>query len=143
MKTLQEIIDRHDYVRVNQALKERAYELAAKIRAKFEELYPIWDVRRDDIPQYAVKVGARWYVSRYNIYRDNFERYSDGTTLNVLTNGMEVRWTLEDNEYSTNTPASVFVQFLNDANTIVQELDKAESELVAESESALANSSNL
>lgn len=147
MKTLQEIIDRHDYVRINAALKQRAYELAEKIRTKFEELHPVWDSRKDDLPEYAVSIGKRWYTVRYNVYAYNGAKYTEGTCLCVFPNWIEKEWWSLEHQphavYATDTPSDVFVQFLNDANEILQELDKAETQLVADAQSALDSTANL
>lgn len=147
MKTLQQIIDRHDYVKMNAALKTRAYELAEKIRVKFEELMPVWDSRTDAYPEWAVDISGRWYTVRYNIYRYNGTVETDGTTLCVFPNHLDdTWWSLEHQPhavYATKTPASVFVQFLNDAAEILQKLDEKESELVADAEKAMNAAANL
>lgn len=141
MKTLQEIINRHDYQKINSALKNRAYELAETIRAKFEELYPIWDSRKDDYPEFAVDINGRWYCVRYNVYRYNGIKETDGTTLCVFPNHLNDTWFSLENQphavYATDTPNSVFVQFLNDAAKILSELDKAETELTEEAQAAI------
>lgn len=147
MKTLQEIIDRRDYTNINTALKKRAYELAEKIRAKFEELYPVWDSRKEDYPEWAVDIDGRRYTVRYNIYRYNGVKETDGTTLCVLPNHLDDTWfSLEYQPhavYATDTPSSVFVQFLNDAVEILKKIDEAESKLVNEAQMAINAAANL
>lgn len=148
MKTLQEIIDRHDYTNINSALKKRAYELAEKIRAKFEELYPVWDSRKDDVPEYAVKISnKRWYTVRYNVYSYNGVKETEGTTLCVFPEWLKETWySLEYQPhavYATDTPSLVFVQFLNDANEILQKLDEAETALVNDAKKAMDAVANL
>lgn len=144
MKTLQEIIERTDYIRINAALKERAYELAEKIRSKYEQLYPIWDAREDELPAYAVDVDGRWYTVRYNL---NGQRETEGTTLCVFPDWTDKKWWSLENQkyrvYSTDTPSAVFTQFLNDAQKILSELDSAETELCANVKKALDASANL
>lgn len=141
MKTLQEIIERKDYVRINAALKMRAYELAEKIRAKFEELCEIWDSRKKDYPEQAVEISDKWYCVRYNVSSYNGRKETEGTCLCVLPNKrLDDWWSLENQPhavYATNTPASVFVEFLNDAGEILAKLDEMESDLVSEAQSAL------
>lgn len=141
MKTLQEIIERKDYKRINSALKNRAYELAEKIHEKFEELYPIWDSRKEDYPEWAIDINGRWYCVKYNIYSYNGTKETDGTSLCILPNHLDDTWfSLENQKYSvyaTETPNSVFVQFLNDAAKILSELDEAETELTKEVQAAI------
>lgn len=141
MKTLQEIINRHDYTTINSALKKRAYELAEKIRIKFEELHPVWDSRKDDYPEWAVELNGRWYTVRFNVYRYNSVQETDGTTLCVFPNHLDNKWFALEYQphavYATDTPSSVFVQFLNDAAEILKQLDDSESELVNEAQKAI------
>lgn len=147
MKTLQEIIERCDYVRINSALKTRAYELAEKIRTKFEQIMPVWDSRKDASPDWAVDIDERWYTVRYNVYCYNGVKKTEGTTLCVFPNYLEdTWWSLEHQPhavYATETPSAVFVQFLNDAAEILQKLDEKESELVADAEKAMNTAANL
>ena len=147
MKTLQEIIERNDYKNINSSLKKRAYELAEKIHAKYEELCPVWDSRKEDVPQFAVHVGSRWYTVRYNVYSYNGVKETEGTCLCVFPDWLEKEWfSLEYQPhavYATKTPAAVFVQFLNDAAEIIQRLDEKESELVADAEKAMNAAANL
>lgn len=141
MKTLQEIIERNDYKQINATLKNRAYELAEKIRAKFEDLMPVWDSRNDDYPDWAVVINGRWYTVKYNIYRYNGVKETDGTTLCVFPNHLDNTWFSLENQqhsvYATKTPTSVFVQFLNDASQILKQLDEKETELVNEANAAI------
>lgn len=141
MKTLQEIIERNDYERINSALKNRAYELAVKIRTKFEQLMPVWDSRKEDYPDWAVDLSGRWYTVKYNIYRYNGVKETDSTTLCVFPNHLDDTWYSLENQpyaaYATDTPAAVFVQFLNDAKQILKQLDEKETELVNEANAAL------
>lgn len=141
MKTLQEIIERNDYKQINATLKNRAYELAEKIRAKFEDLMPVWDSRKDDYPDWAVDINGRWYTVKYNIYRYNGVKETDGTTLCVFPNHLDNTWFSLENQqhsvYATKTPTSVFVQFLNDASQILKQLDEKETELVNEANAAI------
>lgn len=147
MKTLQEIIERHDYKKINIALKKRAYELADKLRGKFEELYTVWDPRKENHPECAVDIDGRQYTVKYNIYLDNGIKRTEGTTLCVLPNHLDGTWfSLEYQPhavYATKTPSSVFLQFLNDAVEILKKIDEVESMLVNEAQMAINAAANL
>ena len=147
MKTLDQIIEREDYVKLNASLKKRAYELADKIREKYETLRPVWDSRKDDLPPYAVDVNGKWYTVRYNLYRDNGTLSTEGTVLVVFPEFPHKEWfPLADQGfrvYAKNTPSDLLVDFLNDAKTILSEIDKLENELCNNIENALKETESL
>lgn len=134
MKTLDEIINRNDYVRVNKALKERASELAEKFSNKFEELYGSWDSRESEIPHKVVEVNGHKYCSKWNIYTYNFEKYTDGFRfVRVKPDYREVlTYSLNRLDYGREASHKDYVDFLNDAKDILNWLSAGEDELTQE-----------
>lgn len=143
MKTLDEIINRQDYVRVNEALVNRAQELAAKFADKFDELMGSWDSRKDEFPPETINVNGHSYCAKWNIRSNNFDRFTDGIRFVVVDlYGERVR-SLNRMDYGVEASHKEYVDFLNDAKDILKQLAEVEDKLVAESEDALENAKNL
>lgn len=143
MKTLDEIINRQDYVRVNEALKARGKELARKFADKFEELYGAWDSRESEFPPKTIDVNGHCYCAKWNIYRDNFDRYTDGYRFVRVKQDPydygKISFSLNRFDYGPEASSKDFVDFLNDAKDILAKLAEGEDELVKESEEAIEN----
>lgn len=139
MKTLDEIINRQDYVRVNKALVERVRELAPIFAKKIYELTDFAWNNKTEYPAFAVSVNGHSYcvlVTRTiggRIDEVNLARVYDST----YRAGWEHFFNYDDLRYTIKH--SVLLDFLNDAKDILAKLDEAESELVKESEVALEN----
>lgn len=147
MKTLDEIINRQDYRKLNKALKERAQVIAKKIAEKLYSLDAEWDSRKDDYPPYAVTVGQNQYACKLNIYTLNGEKSTDGVRLVVLKDnrcGREVKcYSLCCLDYGTEANHEKFLNFLNDAREIIDKIDEFENSMVEDINSALEASANL
>jgi len=147
MKTLEEIISRQDYVRVNEALKARGKELASKFADKFNELYGAWDFRESDFPPKTIEVNGHQYCTKLNIYRDNFERYTDGYRFVRVkqdpSDDGTVSYSLNRFDYGFEASRKDFVDFLNDAKDILAKLSEGEDELVKECEEAIENAKGI
>ena len=147
MKTLDEIINRQDYVRVNKALVEKANELAEIFAKKFYELMGAWDEREDCFPPYLVRVNNRAYCAKYNIKGDGFSKWTAGYRFVRFE-----EWPGDKDYYSVSLngenawrEASFYdyVNFLNDAKDILANLDEKETELVNDGDEAIENSKNI
>lgn len=147
MKTLDEIIKRQDYVRVNEALTERAKELAEIFANKFDELCGAWDTREISYPPHLIKVNGHEYCAMRNIYRSNGVKYTDGIRFVLY------EWWEEGNDYCQKSlnrtnygkEASFYdyVNFLNDAKDIMAALEEKENELVKDAEQAIENAKDI
>lgn len=147
MKTLDEIINRQDYVRVNKALAERASELAEKFSNKFEELCGSWDSRKTEFPDKLIEVNGHKYCSKWNIYRDNFEKFTDGFRFVRVKDDPDdygvLSYSLNRLDYGQEASHKDYVDFLNDAKDILAKLDELETEKVKSIEEALESVKDL
>lgn len=139
MKTLNEIINRQDYVRVNKALAERARELVPIFAKKLYELTDFVWRDRTEYPSFAVSVNGHSYCVMAT--RTIGGRIDEVTLVRVYDSTYKVEWSYffnyDDLRYISKH--SVLVDFLNDAKGILAKLEEAESELVKESKVALEN----
>jgi hypothetical protein len=143
MKTLDEIINRQDYVRANKALAERVRELAPIFANKIYELTDSAWRDRTERPAFAVSVNGHSYCV---IVVRTIGSIIDEVTLarvydSTYRAGWEYFFNYDDLRYTSKH--SVLLDFLNDAKDILAKLDEAESELVKESEAALENAKNI
>lgn len=144
MKTLDEIINRQDYVRVNETLAKRAKELAPIFAKKFYELTGFAWRKTNEYPEYAIEVNGNLYCAKVSktvgvrIEEVRFVRFYDKTLYNEATLMRQYKYT---DLY--NATHNEYVDFLNDAKDILAKLDETESELVKESEEALVNAKNI
>lgn len=147
MKTLDQIISRQDYVRVNEALKARAKELAEIFAKKFDELCGAWDTREHDFPPYLIKVNGHEYCAMRNIYRSNGVQYTDGIRFVLYDWWEELNdycpKSLNRTKYGQEASFYDYVNFFNDAKDILSELDEKENELVKDAEQAIENAKDI
>lgn len=129
MKTLQEIIERKDYVRVTERLADAVVELAEKIRNKMQSLdLDNWD----DVTIGQVKSYNSGYSNSYLAFNDGCSLYDLETRQNgyyYYCNDFNAKVLCASNKMR--------LDFLNNANEILQELDKYETEQTKEIEDAL------
>lgn len=139
MKTLDEIISRQDYVRVNKALAERVRELAPIFAKKLYELTDFAWGNKTEYPAFAVSVNGHSYCVL--VLRTIGGRIDEVTLARVYNStykaGLEHFFNYDNLRYTSKH--SVLLDFLNDAKDILAKLEEAESELVKESEVALEN----
>lgn len=139
MKTLDEIISRQDYVRVNKALAERVRELAPIFAKKLYELTNFAWGNKTEYPAFAVSVNGHSYCVL--VARTIGGRIDEVTLARVYDSTYKAGWEhffkYDDLRYTSKH--SVLLDFLNDAKDILAKLEEAESELVKESEVALEN----
>lgn len=141
MKTLDQIISRNDYVRVNNALISRSKELARKFADKFYQICGAWDSTEQDYPPYAITVNGREYCAKWNIFYNNGRPFTRGIRFVLVEKdgyfGKATPKSLCCTDYGEEASNRNYVDFLNDARQILDKLDEAESNLVAEAEAAL------
>lgn len=139
MKTLDEIINRKDYVRINESLKRRSSELAPIFAKKFYELTDFAWRDKTEYPKFAVQVNNHSYCAIVTrtiggvIDAMSFVRVYDST----YKGGWEYFFNYDDLFQCCNY--SVLLDFLNDAKDILKELSEMEDERVKEAEEALKN----
>lgn len=144
MKTLDEIINRQDYVRVNEALKARAKELTRIFAKKFYELTGWAWMKTSEYPDFLVNVNGHMYCAKVwrtvggRIDEVDFVRFYDETYYDEANHRSEYK-----SHYFSGATHQEFVDFLNDAKDILKQLAEVEDKLVAESEDALENAKNL
>lgn len=143
MKTLDEIINRQDYVRVNKALVERAKELCEKFANKFYELCGAWSWSCTKYPEHAVTVNGRTYCAKVGSMSGNSITSVVWVIVEDETwyNEADLLW-----RYKNRKPTMNYfdcVNFLNDAKEIARKLDEAESELVKDAEDAINNAKDI
>ena len=147
MKTLDEIINRQDYVRVNKALVERANELAEIFANKFYELVGAWDEREDHYPPFLINVNGHEYCAKYNIRGNGIDKWTDGFRFVLFEwwNGDDryCSKSLNCTQYGTEASYYDYVNFLNDAKDILAKLDESETKMVKDAENAIENSKNI
>lgn len=152
MKSLQEIINRNDYVNMNAALIKRAVEVAEIICNKMEEL----DFEKNESFRFGDKDnGIRLSLTTFR------DIYSDCSVTHLCIchrvydeDGIHYDYYAIDTEcsYRLNCGTGPFIQrasycefckILNMANTILQELDEHETKLVEKGKKALENSAGI
>lgn len=151
MKTLDEIINRQDYVRMNSALIARAHELAVIIRDKMLQI----DMKESQaVPCVALKEifrvsnGNRFSCGMSICYRvlisDPEDRY-----YNILSGGDQFSYysiderTSWDESVNREADSKMLLYFLNNVRNILNEIDALESKKVAEMKKAIAETSNI
>lgn len=141
MKTIDEIIKRDDYVRLNDALFNRTLKIASKIFAKMGEL----EINELSVPDCTVRICSR---------RSNVDTYE---YLGIVTKGCEddVDWcnSLQDSssyyytgDFSCWIEKATYKQrlrFLNNARALFDELDRIETEKCDAITSAIEQTNNL
>lgn len=139
MKTLDEIINRQDYVRVNKTLTERVRELVPIFAKKTYELTDFAWGNKTKYPAFTIYVNSHSYCVM--VARTIGGRIDEVTFARVYYStyraGCECFFNYDDLRYTSNH--SVLLDFLNDAKDILAKLDEVESKLVKESEVALEN----
>lgn len=151
MKTIDEIINRQDYVRMNNALIARAHEVAVIIRDKMNQI----DMKASkSAPCIALKE-----IFRYS----NGERFSCGLSLcyRVAITDPEDRYYCQldgckpfryyslDERTSWNesvndeADSKMLLYFMNNVRTILDEIDELETKKVAEMEKAINETANI
>lgn len=149
MKSLQEIINRNDYVNMNAALIKRAIEVADIIRNKMEEL----DFEVGDVFHFGGKDNG--IDLSLTTFRESSLNYSEVHICYEESYGYGCSETLAldvERSYNLNCGSGTrinrarynqFCHFLNMANTILQELDEIETKLVEQGKQALENSAEI
>lgn len=129
MKTLDEILNRTDYLKLTGQLKTRVEELAVKLRNKMESLdlkefgdYHIRTVEsRSGLSEtYLAFFGGEYYYNLENINRS----YYFNNDFNCYVRGATIKTAL---------------YFLNNFKGIINELDKYETSICSEIQEALSN----
>ena len=146
MKSLQEIINRNDYVNANKALVSRASEIAVLIRNKMEELdFEEGEVFRFGSKDNEIRLSLAVFRERSLNYSEvhlcYYQSYSYGYAENLALD-IERSYNLNCGTGTSIKRATYkqFCHFLNMANTILQELDETETQLVEQGKKALENS---
>lgn len=126
MKTLQEVLDRNDYVRLTASLKSKTIELAEKIRHKMEAL----DL--EDFYGYKiVRANANGYSNVYLAYSNGYEYFSlEDERSYYLCGNFNCRIQAATNDMRLN--------FINVARDMLADLDKKETAKCEAVEIALA-----
>ena len=130
MKTLQEVLDRQDYVRVTEELKYACVKIAEKIRIKMREL-DVKSTHGYSIER--VKSRSCGYSEMYLAYCDGYEFYDLETTDSgyyYYCNDFNCKVLCATNKMR--------LDFLKVANDILQTLDEIETEQVREIEEVLS-----
>lgn len=143
MKTLQQIIERNDYVRINKAMRERVREIAEIIRNKMDDL----DIEQGCDGGVTIKHGIEWHdysvcAFKTNATTDYFlcARCAQGYFYN-LENDFEGYWRGDFGCFMVPASPKLLVMFLNDVQQILEKLDAIETKKVSEIENALSNGS--
>lgn len=145
MKTLDEIINRQDYVRLNAALIARAHEVAPIIRNKMKEINmkvskTVPGIALEKTTIWNGNVGHDEYILCYRVEITGEDRYYC-----ELSGCAPFKYyKLEDvisNEDIANS--KMFLYFMNNVRNILNEIDELETKKVSEIEKALAETSNI
>lgn len=149
MKTLDEIISRQDYIKANNALVKRANELAQIFADKFDELVGAWNRREEDFPSHAIKVNGHQYCAMRNMYLYGVnEWYSEGVRFvryydDAYDYDRYETKCLNHADFGKEASYDEYVDFLNDAQDIMRELDECETQRVQEIEKAIKNADGI
>lgn len=131
MKTLPEVLDRNDYVRLTVSLKSKTIELAEKIRHKMEAL-DLEDFYGYEI----VKANANGYSTVYLAYTNGYECFSlEDERSYYLCGNFNCRIQAATNDMR--------LKFLNVAGDMLADLDKEETAKCGVIETALAKVKDL
>lgn len=141
MKTLDEIVNRNDYVRLNEALMDRVFELAQIVLEKMKEL----DVKYIDefdlrIVKYSCNAG---FSERHLCIVDqNFGEYEyeNARSLEVSSS---YYYCNDFNAWIQAASSKDRLNFLNNAKSILEYLDALETEKCNDIEEALSETANL
>lgn len=139
MKTLDEIIKRDDYARVNDALINRAQELAAIVRKKMEQLdmYELYD--RDgqiELRICTVKSNSG-YSTEYLALVDENDFYKSLETTETYYFVRDFNCRIEG------ATSKQYLQFINACRRLLNELDELETKKTEECSKALESVKDL
>lgn len=149
MKSLQEIINRNDYVNMNKALISRASDIAVLIRKKMEELdFEEGGVFRFGSKDNEIRLSLAVFRERSLNYSEVhlcYNQFYDYGYFENLALDIERSYNLNCGTGTQIKRASYkqFCHFLNMANTILQELDEHETKIVEAGKKALETSANV
>lgn len=131
MKTLQEVLDRNDYVRLTESLKSKTIELAEKIRHKMEALDLEYFYGYD-----IVRANANGYTTVYLAYSKGYDRFSlEDERSYYFCGNFNCRIQAATNDMR--------LKFLNVAGDMLADLDKEETAKCEAIETTLAKVKDL
>lgn len=146
MKTVTEIIERNDYKRLTPSLKERTEEVAEIIRKKMRQLH-IDNIKLDEdnvtlkFETFNANCGSSYTclmllrgVEYDDWYEKNVEKY-----VSIESIGHSWYYGGDYDCYIVGANYKEALKFLNNANSIMQQLDKIETKQVEEVNKALAD----
>lgn len=134
MKTLEEIIARNDYKKINTVLKDRVNELAGAVRRKMNQL------EEEEIFSNGILLSTR--VARANSgYSVEYLAIEEDGCYNSLEHQFE-RYVAGDFTARIGAASNAsYLNFLNNAREIFEELDELEDQKCASYQEALAKAS--
>lgn len=141
MKTIDEIINRNDYVKLNEALRERTLELAEIVLKKMQEL----DVKYiDDFDLRIVKYSCNAGFSQHHlcVVDQNLGEY-DYENARSLEASSSYYFCGDFNCWIQAASSKDGLNFLNNARSIFAYLDELENEKCNDIETALMETANL
>ena len=144
-KTLDEILNRNDYVRLSESLKEQTKEIAKRIRTKMEEL----DINTDsfdngEIGADGVTVCVKSRKSNAGSYeylaiKRKGEYYGDGEWYSLEDVGKDYYFAGDFNAEIVGASNKEALAFLNVAKKLIEGLGEVEDKLVNSVQTALKN----